>query len=440
MSTKLLILLLTTLVWCFEEKTTLRAALKDSQIDILKGQILHYIEKNFTDVDVPDFDEDLFFFRIRASQSTIHVNKVDPSQLNFTLINNTNDFLMHAHNLSTVGYSNVTIRLLFITHQCELHIVCKRASFLARIGIYGNQSRLGLVIKSMVYDIHPDEIEINTYGNSIDSLLSSLVKLRKRFFISEMKRCMLAILSKIITDIANKLLQEIPNDLTDGSKAFVHLAITESPFNIENYMIGSVFAYAHKEGDKRVPEYDIEDLPMYSSRCNKGSQVYLGNYLVRTVLETAQSIGLLNITFHSSGLHINCYTPTAPRLIFNKIAKAEVSVVCKGQLNIFDYELKLGMKTNVSTELNEYINDSLIFVEMLRVSLSVLEFDLGRHYSLHDFLPAINYLLSLTLPFVNRILLIGVPMPDTPYFTLLSLDQEIQDDYISLCTTFIPKF
>eukprot|EP01022_Parablepharisma_sp_SALTPOND_P000946 TRINITY_DN105309_c0_g1_i1.p1 TRINITY_DN105309_c0_g1~~TRINITY_DN105309_c0_g1_i1.p1 ORF type:complete len:573 (-),score=15.29 TRINITY_DN105309_c0_g1_i1:3023-4711(-) len=448
MSFRLLLLILV-LIWtfsiAFEGKTTLRAALSNSQIDILKGHILRYIEKNFTDVTVPGFDEDLFFFRIRAVKNQIHVNQVQPNQLRFSLLNGTNDFLMYANGLSAQGRSNVTIRLLFITHKCELQIVCKNASFVARIGVRVNGTRLAVAIKSMVYELSPDNIEISLYGDTVDNLLSALVRMRKRFFISEMKRCMLRILPEVITEIFNEILQEIPDDMTDGSGAFAKLAITESPFILENYMVGSVFAFVHQEGERNPPEYSIKELPRFNRECKKGAQIFVSDYLVRTALETAQKVGLLKIDLTlnvlGSTIDLSCYTPNTPVAIFNTTVKTDATAKCRVKVRNNLAEIEFGITAGGKAELKEWVKDSMIYFRLSKAHLNTLVVDIGINISLKILLPVVNVLAKMLLPTVNEVIgAKGIPMPEIPYFELVDVDQDIIGEYISVCTTLVPKF
>jgi len=430
----------------FLYKTTLRAALHNSQIDILKGSILRYIEGNFTDVIIPKFDEDLFFFRIKANSNKVHVNKVLPEQLEFSLINNTNDFLMKATNLSTEGFSNVTIRLLFLTHNCELNIICRRASFVARIGVKQNKTRLEIAIKSMIYELDPKDIDIILKGYIIDNLLSTLVRMRKRFFITEMKRCMLRILPEIMTDIFNKILQDIPDDLHENSGLLIKLAISENPFIYENYMVGSVFTFIHSENEKTVPDYPISEMRKYDENCKKGAQIFVTSYLVRSAIETAQKLNLLkfNLTTNLLGMNweIYCISIETPEFFIDEKTNKISGIASFNCDFIINNWLNFGIFAKAKGELFEYARNSTIYFQIAAATLLNLDFRLGFKFSLFLLLPLINFIGKIIgIPILNNSLgKIGIKMPELPYFNLLELDQNIRDGYIEVCTTLVPKF
>ncbi len=432
----------------FVPATSLRVGLRTSQIDIFKGQLLRYIEKNFTDVEIPPFDEDLFFFRIRAMRNVVHVERVRPEQLKFTLLNDTSDFLMEATNLTTQGYSNVTIKLLFVTHRCKLVIMARRASFVARIGTKAVGDRLGISIKSMVYDIDPNEVEIMAVGGMIDNLLSSLVKVRKRFFLSEMKRCMLQILPQIMTNILNQILREVAVDFTDGSGASVKLAATVRPYITGDYMFGSLFAFAHRTGELDPPEYDIPELPLYNSTCHKGTQVFVSDYLATTVAETAHKVGLLkyNITATVLGFtaDLRCKTSEAPTAIFNTTISANASVLCNLSITIplshriIDIEIRAA----ASMLLREWTASSRIYFDLQQILLRSLHVDALIDVDFSLLLPKLNSILrTVVRPVLNFAFgKKGIPLPETPLFQLVDVDQEVQGRYVYVCTTLVPNF
>eukprot|EP00826_Nyctotherus_ovalis_P063772 TRINITY_DN9353_c0_g1_i2.p1 TRINITY_DN9353_c0_g1~~TRINITY_DN9353_c0_g1_i2.p1 ORF type:complete len:171 (+),score=24.61 TRINITY_DN9353_c0_g1_i2:179-691(+) len=170
----------------------------------------------------------------------------------------------------------------------------------------------------------------------------------------------------------------------------------------------------------------------------------MGNYLVRTLLETAQKVGLLNITVKMEsgavGFYFSWYTLSAPKVVFNGTVKIEGAFVCRVGFKFGEIEIGVGIETGGTIELKEHISDSVIYAEIILIAANRLELDFGWHLSLHDFLPSVNYLLSLSLPPINKALAKGMPMPEIPYFKLMGLDQEVEGDYISACTTLVPKF
>ena len=426
------------------DKPSLKAAINNPMLSLLKEVSIKKISDGLKDMPLPDFEADLKIARIFAKNITMHILPFNGPQVEMELIEGTSDFLLKGYNMSLNGSMLLTVKILFITANAKATMMASNCSFVARVSLLQNKTRLAVNVSSVQLTLDKNLISIKIVGDIIGDIMNAIANFLKTYFFQNIMQAMGQVLPVMISDSINEVLGALPDDVVVLPGMSLKFAFTSPPVVFSGYLLASLLLYAHQTNILDPPPYQPPELPDLNQTCYKGIQLFLSDYVVRSLVETSHAVGLMKFskTVKALGFTINilCSTNNTPSVVFNGSIGLDALAYCNAEFKMKDYKFNIGFLIGLSALLTEKVEKSTIYFSVLRGVITSLKILFGKEIDAKALLAILNIFLEEVRKNINEELgKKGIPIPAFKMFDISEVGLDLVGHYIAMCGTLKPK-
>jgi len=430
----------------YAELPTMKAALNNPTLTLLKDLAVGQISNNMPDIHMLDFQQNIVVATIIAKNITMHVMPFTPEQVGINLIEGTNDFVIYGNNMTLNGSMALLIKILFSQYNCSGFMQVNNTGFAAHISVFKNGTRLAVDVKSVNITINKDNVNITIKGSGIQNIMNSLIGFFKNYFFDNIKSTMTKMLPDMISNVTNTILGSLPDDVEVMKDVSAKFIFTEPPKVKNDFLITPILTFVHSTNDPNPPPYDPPVLPDLNETCQKGVQLFIGDTIIRTAVETAHKAGILS--FHKElnalgfDIKVDCKSNSTPIVTFKNEIDFKGSSYCLAELQLHgtSYKFSLGFMAEVQASLSEVMKNSTIFFNIEKMTVTSLKIVFGMVIDLKTLISFVNMYLEEVRSVINReIANKGIPLPSFPLFDISDITEGMVDRFISVCGALKPK-
>lgn len=429
-------------------KPSLKAGISNEMLTQLKDAAIKQVSK-MPDVQMPDFEKDIGVAKITARNITMSIKPFKPNQFEIELVDKSSDFWLNGTKMALNGSMIMSIKVLFVTVECKAYINVSDANFSARVSLLQNGSKLEVNVTEVDIELDADLIGIELECNIAKSILDMIIKYLKLYFFENIKVAMSQMMPASISDFVNLVLGDLPDDVVILPGLAVKFGFTDPPEVVGGFMMAPLLIFGHQVGNNKPPPYYPPDLPRYNTSCHKGLQLFLSDYIIRSVVEAAHLAGVMKFEMKTTvsvfgkqfDIAIACNTNTTPLIEFNANIQFTGSIYCVLEARYDKYRPYVGFLANTGAVLNEHVAKSKIYPSIESLVIKDLKIIWGKEWNANIVLFVLNTIINILRSYVNIELERkgGIPLPAFPLFDISDVEQTLIGRYISLCGTLKPK-
>jgi hypothetical protein len=277
------------------------------------------------------------------------------------------------------------------------------------------------------------------------SIINTILNFLKTYFFTTIKQSMIEVMPEMLSGFINDILGDLPDDVEILKGFSAKFAFTGAPFVKAGYLVASILAYVHENGQTNPPPYKPPALPDGDGSCKKGMQLFLSDYVIRTAVETMHRAGKLSfkktmkVVIYT--MDLECHANSTPSIGFNGSIAFLGKMSCTANFKrkaLGDF--KLVFFVEMSAILKEWIKDSRIYFSFEKIAIDKLTIEIGKEIDEKTLLSFLNFAIEELRKYLNAFIEVnGIPLPTIKMFDFSDVEQKIVGHYIQMCGTLKPK-
>eukprot|EP00826_Nyctotherus_ovalis_P043588 TRINITY_DN4607_c0_g1_i3.p1 TRINITY_DN4607_c0_g1~~TRINITY_DN4607_c0_g1_i3.p1 ORF type:complete len:461 (+),score=65.80 TRINITY_DN4607_c0_g1_i3:119-1501(+) len=441
---KSLMLLLAFALWKAESlKSTLNLAIKSSELSTIKDALVAEFLTKPKEITLPDFTSDFLFGSIAGKNVRVRIPSLRGSQISIALVEGTADILIEGKDIDLNGNMDLIGNLFFFTREWKASVKMASTAFTARARLSRNNERVQVALKEFSIISSRGNFSIEITGDFFDSILNMLLKIVHFIFFELVTDSVSSIVKGMTTKAIDEALKNYPNTVRLFPNVYAKFVVVSINAVKSGYLPISLYVYGY---NKTIPKELSPSLPNRDAPCNKGFQLFLSDFVLRTILKASYEGGLLKFTqkmeFFTIAMEVGCEANTVPVLIMQGDIQVSEGAKCSLKMQSKQPQLNLtaSFTADVSSKLKEHIENAKlhIVIEELKVgNLKVVE---GEDIEEEKLMSMINSLISDFKREINRVIeKYGIDLPLIKHFDLSDIKERIVQNYIFVCGSLKPR-
>jgi len=421
-------------------KPSLNVALKSSELSAIKNVLVREFSDKLKNITLPDFTKDYFVVKITGRNIKAHISPFNESQIEIKLVEDTNQITVKGKGLNFNGEMDLTTKFLFIKHKNRGTIKVSDTGFTAKMRILRNGERLKVVVEELSISTSRNKFDIAIKGNSFDSILNFFFKIIQFIFFNSIIDLVNSIGKEIIQGILDKALSTYRNDIELFPGVFTKFIVTSVNITKNGYLPISLFVYGHNRTHDKEPKELPPDLPNGSPTCDKGFQLFLSDFILKTILKASYEEGQLKfyseMNVFNFALEISCNASSLPSIELKSNIEAKGTIICKAKVKSAELDINMivSFEADVSSKLKEDIKEAKLYVDIETILIEKLRVIEGKDIDEKKLKDMMNSLINdFREEFNKSVKKDGIELPVIKHLDLSDIEESIIQDYIFFC-------
>ena len=427
----------------FSLDPSIKVAISSQMIDFIKDVVVHELSNSLTDITLPDIEKDLSVVKIKVTDIKIHIKPLNPALFKVDLIPNSSELNIKASGIGVNGSMDVSAKVVFVNYNCKGYLTISDGGFELRVGVIQNGTHLAIAMKSVKINLDKNSINVEIKGGVVASIMSVIANFLRGFFLDSLKETMTNKVPHIVTDVTNKLLAKLPDDVVLGQGIAVRFLFTAAPSVYSGHLVAPLLVYMHKEGQIDPPPMKPPTLPNVDEKCKSGLQLFFSDYIVQTAMNTMHELGKLKLRKNTTALgydiDTDCSTNKSPEIVFNGDMSASIEAKCTADFTVQQTgkKFQIGLITSLAGALKEEVKDSAVYFSLARLLVNSVKITSGDEIDETTLLTILKLIIDEFMIYINEgIGKKGIPLPVFSRFELGPVEQSVVSHYLALCTSF----
>ena len=307
------------LVLAFSQKPSLNIAIRNSEVEELKNQLLPVFLKNMTDMVIPDMNVNSGSLKCTMSNIHVKLGSLNPKDIHINFQAGTNTIKSNGEHLSVSVTCHAKCSYLFITVEPDVLVNVKEITYAGTVTLGVANQQPSITLGALTVGINPNNMDITFSNTPIKIILDLIVPLFKSTIISQVNSMAANDIPKMVNDIISGLMKTIPIDIPFYNGLGVHSVAQRSPLCENDKLVIYEWSYGVDLKNPKLPPYQPKDMPDFST-CTQGIQVIVSEYIADSILYAAYNAGLLvdtqEISYEGVKGTISCVTNDVPDFQF----------------------------------------------------------------------------------------------------------------------------
>lgn len=425
-------------------KPSLNIAVKSSDLSVIKNVWIKEISDKLKEIPLPDFKASFLLNKITGKNVKAQIIPFSESQIEISLIDGTNDIRIEGKGLNMNATMDLISEFLFISHNCKGSVKMSSTGFTARIELLQNGGQFKINIKELKISTTRSHFSIKLTGNFLTRVLNFLLQCIHFIFFSFITNSVDSAIKEMTAKVINDALSNHSYDIElfkwRSTSVFAKFIVAFVNQTKNGYMPISLFVYAHKKTNKNPPKELPNDLPVSNGTCNGAHQIFLSDYILKTILNTSYEEGLLKFEYKMKVLTIDielgCRLTSLPSMELKSDIEVKGKTNCLGKITSkkLPLDVAFSFEADGFSKIGQHIKDAKFYLEIEELRVENLRLIKGEDIDEKKLKDMITSLAKDFKDEVNEsIAKNGISLPIVKYLDFSAIREYIIKDHIYIC-------
>ncbi len=431
----LLLLVLSALHGTYALKTSMRNSLRNQVLIDYKNAMIPILYKKIAHMNFPPSHKS-GSVDIDTWDTYVDVAPISPAQIGIIFLSGTTSMQFTGSGFLVTGASKVRAKWHFIQKTVDARVRITKLGFNAQISFVCNGGKPNIVVNHFKIGLSSNDVSIDIGGGLINWILKLVINMLKGRFISGIVESMEGKLPAQMTEQVNRRLNTLSSTVKIGPYLSLHYSFPEAPFVRNDYLLTSIAAFVHPNGNPNPPPYQPKDIPEFDAAIPQGIQFFISDYVVKSAVDASFAIGKLTATMdrdiNGHNVKMLCRATNSPSFNFINAIDVVIDALCDVT---FDNQPtnRFALVLQLHLNLKEYIRAAVIFFAISQASFTKLEYKINGPVDIEWFKKGINQVLETAVALVNGILgERGFPLPVVKGIDYTQTVQYIKNGYMEI--------
>lgn len=421
---------------------TMNNALRNQVVIDFKNAIVPILSKQVEYMKLPDVHGGHGLTKYSVENIEIRVHPITPGQINIQFIQGSS-IRVTGTSFGMRGTAKAKGKVGPVHKTVGVEINVDHVSFGITIVLQSVNAKPNIGISAFDFGLSSGHVHIKISGGFIGKLIQVVVNLLKGHLVKHLVSTIKSKVPQVATAKINSLLNGLPTDIRVTDKIFMKYEFSIPPAVKADYLLTGIVAYLHPVGDPTPPSFNPKPIPEIDGASQKGVQFFVSEFIVKTALDTAQRLNLMNLRVSKKiDIHqvdMTCATTSAPNFNFNKAVSATGAGSCEVILD-GNPATKFKALAGINFSLSEHVKNAIIFFAATKLEFSSLSFE-PVNADTEWFKKVLNEIIAAILEVVNSELgQKGIPLPTMKEVDYSDIIQYVGDGYMMVGTTPVFHF
>jgi len=434
----LFLIFLLTFTLLSAQKPSLKNALRNQVIIDFKNAVVPIISKQIEHMTLPDIHTKSSGFDIDVTSIAINIAAFQPSQIAIQFLPGTSSIRFGGNGFSMNGGAHIHAKWHFISKSMNADVGVSDVSFQVQITFLSANNKPNIRVDSVNIGLSSGNVHIHIHGDIIDKILEFLANLLKGHIVGQVVSQLQSKVPPVVTNLINSKLNTLQTDIEVGQNLNLKYGYPSASFVKGDYMFTGISAYIHPKNNPNPPPYEPKDMPEFDANNAKGIQFFMGDYLIKSSVDSLYALGGMAMSFEKDmlGHHIkmDCKASKAPEFAFIKAIDVKISATCNVVVDN-NPQSAFTLIAEVHVNLKEYMKAAVLFFTIQEAKFTNLEYKQDHPVDIEWFKNGINSVLEIVVAIVNGDLgQRGIPLPVVQGIDYTDTVQYVGDGYMVIAT------
>lgn len=427
----------------FAITSTMNNALRNQVVIALKDAMLPYISQKIQHLKLPDIQGKESGIEYKVRNINLHVNPIHANQIGIAFVP-PSILRLTGNSFGLKGSAVAQVKFLFLSKTVDVEISVSNANFVIGITLTAANNKPNIVVSQFNLGLSSGNVGIKIKGGIIGAIINLLVKLLKGHVVRSVVRSITSEVPPLVTKEVNQMLNRLPDDIRIDDKVRMKYQFPTAPKVKDGYLFTGISAYLHPVNDPSPPPGPISQMPEFDAKNPKNIQFFLSDYIVRSAVNTAYKLGMMNIQISKKladrQVSMACKVTRVPDFKFAGSIQVTADAICTVALDN-DPKPKFEVSATLQIKLTEKIEKAVIYFHADKLEFTKLDFKIIQPIDIQWFKDRINEVIAIILAVINGQLgQQGIPLPVIKEIDYKDIIQYIGNGYTMIGTNPVFHF